>query len=304
MSEKINIGWIGLGNMGTPMVKNLVKAGFDVTVYNRSSDKTEALSNEIKISVAYSPAELVATSDVIITMLADDAAVKAVYQSDNGIFSAIADKNPTAVDEEPTIGDKKLTVVDMSTVSPETTIYLAGLCAEKGISYLDAPVAGSVKPAEEAQLVIMVGGDESVYHYVKPAFDALGKASIYLGENGKANVAKLSVNLMLGIATQALAEAVIFARKNGLSAELLLPIINASAVGGGMTKMKTENIINDNFKPAFALDLLKKDLRLATENGMDTPAGKSVYQTLQAASDKGYGEEDMIAVLKYLSDTN
>ena len=290
MSEKINIGWIGLGNMGTPMVKNLVKAGFEVTVYNRSSDKTEALSKEIKIGVAYSPAELVATSDVIITMLADDAAVKAVYEAENGIFSATA--------------DKKLTMADMSTVSPETTIYLAGLCAEKGISYLDAPVAGSVKPAEEAQLVIMVGGDESVYQYVKPVFDALGKASIYLGENGKANVAKLSVNLMLGITTQALAEAVIFARKNGLSADLLLPIINASAVGGGMTKMKTENIINDNFKPAFALDLLKKDLRLATENGMDTPAGKSVYQTLQAASDKGYGEEDMIAVLKYLSDTN
>jgi len=223
-------------------------------------------------------------------MLADDAAVKAVYEAENGIFSATA--------------DKKLTMADMSTVSPETTIYLAGLCAEKGISYLDAPVAGSVKPAEEAQLVIMVGGDESVYQYVKPVFDALGKASIYLGENGKANVAKLSVNLMLGITTQALAEAVIFARKNGLSADLLLPIINASAVGGGMTKMKTENIINDNFKPAFALDLLKKDLRLATENGMDTPAGKSVYQTLQAASDKGYGEEDMIAVLKYLSDTN
>jgi len=290
MSEKINIGWIGLGNMGTPMVKNLVKAGFEVTVYNRSSDKTEALSKEIKISVAYSPAELVATSDVIITMLADDAAVKAVYEGANGIFSATA--------------DKKLTMADMSTVSPETTIYLAGLCTEKGISYLDAPVAGSVKPAEEAQLVIMVGGDESVYQYVKPVFDALGKASIYLGENGKANVAKLSVNLMLGITTQALAEAVVFARKNGLSADLLLPIINASAVGGGMTKMKTENIINDNFKPAFALDLLKKDLRLATENGMDTPAGKSVYQTLQAASDKGYGEEDMIAVLKYLSDTN
>jgi len=290
MSEKINIGWIGLGNMGTPMVKNLVKAGFELTVYNRSSDKTEALSKEIKIAVAYSPAELVATSDVIITMLADDAAVKAVYQAENGIFSVTA--------------DKKLTVADMSTVSPETTIYLAGLCAEKGISYLDAPVAGSVKPAEEAQLVIMVGGDESVYQYVKPVFDALGKASVYLGENGKANVAKLSVNLMLGIATQALAEAVVFARKNGLSADLLLPIINASAVGGGMTKMKTENIINDNFKPAFALDLLKKDLRLATENGMDTPAGKSVYQTLQAASDKGYGEEDMIAVLKYLSDTN
>lgn len=287
MSEKINIGWIGLGNMGTPMVKNLVKAGFNVTVYNRSADKSEALSKEIKIGVAYSAAELVPASDVIITMLSDDEAVKQVYEGENNIFSA----SPA----------KELTMIDMSTVSPQTTKYLAGLCAEKGISYLDAPVAGSVKPAEEAQLVIMVGGDESVYENVKPVFDALGKMSVYLGESGKANVAKLSVNLMLGVVVQGLAEAVIFARKNGLEPAQLLPLINASAVGGGLTKMKTENILNNDFKAAFALRLLTKDIRLATENGMDTPVGKTVYTTLQAAKEKGHGEEDMIAVLKYLS---
>ncbi|MET1055765.1 MAG: NAD(P)-dependent oxidoreductase [Pedobacter sp.] len=287
MTEKLNIGWIGLGNMGTPMVKNLVKAGFEVTVYNRSADKSEALSKEIGITVAYSPAELVASSDVIVTMLSDDAAVKQVYEGDNNIFSA-----------KP---GKELTMVDMSTVSPETTKYLAGLCAEKGITYLDAPVAGSVKPAEEAQLVIMVGGDEKVYGKVKPMFDVLGKMSVYLGETGKANVAKLSVNLMLGIVTQGLAEAVVFARKNGLSAEQLLPLINASSVGGGLTKMKTENIINQDFKAAFALKLLEKDIRLATENGMDTPVGQSLYTTLKAAKEKGHGDEDMISVLKYLS---
>ena len=287
MSEKLNIGWIGLGNMGTPMVKNLVKAGFDVTVYNRSADKSAALRKEVNIKIAPSPAALLATSDVIFTMLSDDHAVKQVYEGENNVFS-----------ETP---GKELTMVDMSTVSPETTLYLAGLCAEKGISYLDAPVAGSVKPAEEAQLVIMVGGDEQVYAKVKPAFDVLGKMSVYLGENGKANVAKLSVNLMLGVVAQGLAEAVIFARKNGLTAEQLLPLINASAVGGGLTRMKTENIINNDYKPAFALKLLEKDIRLATENGMDTPVGQSLYTTLQAANAKGHGDEDMISVLKYLS---
>jgi len=288
MSAKTNIGWIGLGNMGTPMVKNLIKAGFEVTVYNRSAAKSEALSKEIQIGVAYSPAELLASSDVIITMLSDDNAVKDLYERADGIFSA-----------QP---GKELTIVDMSTVSPETTKYLAGLCADKGISYLDAPVAGSVKPAEEAQLVIMVGGDEKIYEKVKPVFDALGKMSVYLGESGKANVAKLSVNLLLGIVDQGLAEAVIFAQKNGLSAELLLPLINASAVGCGVTKMKTDNIINDDFKPAFALKLLAKDIRLATENGMDTPIGKSLHTTLQSATTKGYGDQDMIAVFKYLSE--
>jgi 3-hydroxyisobutyrate dehydrogenase len=288
MSAKMNIGWIGLGNMGTPMVKNLVKAGFEVTVYNRSTDKSEALRNEIQVGVAYSPAELLASSDVIITMLTDDQAVKDIYEGANNILSAEAGKEPI--------------MIDMSTVSPETTKYLAGLCAEKGIPYLDAPVAGSVKPAEEAQLVIMVGGDENSYEQVKPVFDALGKASVYLGENGKANVAKLAVNLMLGIVTQGLAEAVVFARKNGLAADLLLPLINASSLGCGLTKIKTDNIINDDFKAAFALKLLTKDIRLATENGMDTPAGVSVYSTLKAATANGYGDEDMIAVLKYLSE--
>ncbi|WP_158797453.1 NAD(P)-dependent oxidoreductase [Pedobacter sp. L105] len=282
-----NIGWIGLGNMGTPMIKNLVKAGFAVTVYNRSADKTKALAAEINIGIAGSPAELVEKSDVIITMLTDDAAVKSVYEGADGIFSAASRKD--------------LIAVDMSTVAPETTQTLAALCREKGISYLDAPVAGSVKPAEDAQLVIMVGGEEAVYEKVKPVFDALGKASIYLGENGKANVAKLSVNLFLGIVVQGLSEAVIFARKNGLAAEALLPIINAAAVGSGLTKMKTENIIHNDFKPAFALKLLAKDIRLAKASGMDTPVGESLSATLQGALEK-HGEEDMIAVLKYLSE--
>lgn len=283
----MNIGWIGLGNMGNPMVKNLVKAGFNVTVYNRSAERSVELSKTINISIAESPAALVKTSDVIITMLSNDDAVKSVYEGENGIFSAAPDKN--------------LIAIDMSTVSPEHTLSLAALCREKGIAYLDAPVSGSVKPAEDAQLVIMVGGEKAVYEQVKPIFDALGKLSIHLGENGKANVAKLAVNLFLGIVTQGLAEAVVFAEKNGLSADQLLPIINAGAVGSGLTKLKTDNIIHKDFKAAFALKLLAKDIGLATASGMDTPIGKSLAATLKGAVDAGHGEEDMIAVLKYLS---
>lgn len=287
MDTKLNIGWIGLGNMGSPMVKNLVKAGFNVTVYNRSVAKSQALKEEIGVAIAANPAELLHTADVVITMLSDDEAVKQIYEGENNLFSV-----------EPKEG---LIVVDMSTVSPETTQYLAGLCAERDIKYLDAPVAGSVKPAQEAQLVIMVGGEEPVYQIVKPVFDALGKASVYLGENGKANVAKLAVNLMLAISAQALSEAVIFAEKNGLSADLLLPIINNSAVASGMSKMKTENILNQDFNAAFALKLLAKDVRLASENGMDTPVGQTVRQTLQSAVEGGYGDQDMIAIINYLA---
>lgn len=284
----MKIGWIGLGNMGIPMVKNLVKAGFEVTVYNRNADKSAALAQSIKINTAASPAALVGSSDVIITMLSNDEAVTAVYTGEGGLLSAPA--------------DQQFIAIDMSTVSPENTVTLAALCAERGISYLDAPVSGSVKPAEEAQLVIMVGGEQAVYEHVKPVFDALGKASMYLGENGKANVAKLAVNLLLGIVAQGLAEAVVFGEKNGLSAAQLLPIINAGALGNGLIKLKTENIINQDYKAAFALKLLDKDIKLAAASGMDTPIGEALSTTLKGAIAKGHGDEDMIAVLKYLSE--
>lgn len=287
MSDKINIGWIGLGNIGTPMVKNLINAGFNVTVYNRNAEKSEALSKIAKVGIAAHPADLVEKSDFIISMISDDAAVKDVYEGPNGILSVA--------------GRKDLISIDMSTVSPETTKAIALLCAEKGISYLDAPVSGSIKPAEEGQLVIMVGGEEAAYEKAKAVFEVLGKSSTWLGESGKGNVAKLAINLFLGIVAQGLAEAVVFADKNSVPASDLLPLINAGALGSGFTKMKTENIVNDNYKPAFGLKLLAKDIRLATENGMDTPVGDALSATLKGAVEQGLGEEDMIAILKYLS---
>jgi len=287
MSNKINIGWIGLGNIGTPMVKNLIKAGFNVTVYNRNPEKSAVLSEELQVNVAETPAALVGSSDFIISMISDDDAVKDIYQGENGILSVA--------------GGKKLIAIDMSTVSPETTEELAALCAVQGIAYLDAPVSGSIKPAEEGQLVIMVGGNAAAYEQAKPIFDVLGKSSTYLGESGKGNVAKLAINLLLGIVTQGLSEAVVFAEKNNVPAADLLPLINAGALGNGLIKMKTENIVNNNYKPAFALKLLVKDIRLAKENGMDTPIGEALYDTIKDASAKGYAEEDMISVLKYLS---
>jgi len=286
MSTTNKIGWIGLGNMGNPMVKNLVKAGFEVTVYNRNPEKSKALQAEVKVEIAASLAELAGSSDFIFTMLSDDAALKEVYQSETGLLAAVE--------------SHQFIAIDMSTVSPETTKLLAALCREKGIDYLDAPVSGSVKPAEEAQLIILAGGEEAVYEKAKPMFDAMGKLSTLLGPNGAGNVAKLAINLFLGITAQGLAEAVVFAEKNGIQSAALLPLINAGAVGSGLTRLKTENIVNDNYKAAFALKLLAKDIRLATENGMDTPIGGALSQTLAGAVEKGFGEEDMIAVLKYL----
>ncbi|SFD22964.1 3-hydroxyisobutyrate dehydrogenase [Chitinophaga sp. CF118] len=283
----IRIGWAGLGNMGIPMVRNLVRAGFDVTVYNRTVAKARTLKVETGVRVVTSPRELTANADIIITMVTDDAALKAVYQLPDGMLSG---KIPVG-----------LLAIDMSTVSPDTTKELAILCREKGIGYLDAPVSGGVKSAEDAKLVIMAGGRENDFERAKPVFGCLGKAAHLMGENGSGNYAKLAINTFLGITMQGLAEAVVFARKNGIAPESLLSLINSGPIGSVITKMKSPNILNNNFKPAFALNLLHKDIRLAKAQGLDTPLGNALADSLQAAMKKGYGEEDMMAIIKSIA---
>lgn len=269
--------------MGRPMVRNLVKAGFEVTVYNRTVAKAEAFAKEVGVKVAGTPAELVKDVDCVITMVSDDMALREIW----GQF--LAAQIPEG-----------LLAIDMSTVSPDTTKAMAARVAEKGVAYLDAPVSGSVKPAEDRQLVILVGGQAADFERAKPVFESLGKSATLLGDNGAGNYAKLAINAFLGITVQGLAEAVIFARKNGIGPDQLLPLINESAVGSGITKVKTPGIVNGNYSAAFALKLLAKDIRLAREQGMNTPAGVTLSEALNGAVKEGLGDEDMIAILKYL----
>jgi 3-hydroxyisobutyrate dehydrogenase len=282
------IGWAGLGNMGTPMVTNLVKAGFDVKVYNRTLAKATAMQEQLGVKVAGSPKQLVEDVDVVITMVTDDMALKEIYEGTDGILSITLPPD--------------LLAIDMSTVSPDTTRQLAMLCEAAGIWYMDAPVSGSVKPAENGQLVIMAGGRQEDFERAKPIFDALGKAAHLLGENGAGNYAKLAINTFLGITLQGLSEAVIFARNNGISPEQFLPLINGGPIASVVSTAKSENILKGDFTPAFALALLAKDIRLAKGQGMDTPIGNALFDTLQQAVAKGLGSSDMIAIYQYLSD--
>lgn len=280
----MKIGWAGLGNMGKPMVKNLVKAGFDVQVYNRTVSKAEEFANETGVKVAATPADLVKDVECVITMVSDDAALQEIWDQ------LLAAPLPAG-----------LLAIDMSTVSPDTTRAMAARVKEKGIAYLDAPVSGSVKPAEDGQLIILVGGNQVDFERAKPVFDSLGKSATLLGDNGAGNYAKLAINAFLGITVQGLAEAVIFAKKHGIGPEQLLPLINEGGVGSGITRIKTPGIIHGNYAPAFALKLLAKDIRLAREQGMDTPAGVTLSEALNGAVKEGLGDEDMMAILKYLS---
>jgi 3-hydroxyisobutyrate dehydrogenase len=293
------IGWLGLGNMGMPMAKNLLKAGFEVTVYNRTAAKAAPL-REAGARLAASAAAIWADADVVITMVSDDGALREIHQGKEGLLAGA----PGGAGRDGAAGgagqqSRKL-VIDMSTVSPETSRELAAAMAAKGIDYLDAPVAGSVKPAELGQLVIMAGGKKEVYESALPIFGRLGKASFLLGEQGAGNIAKLAINTLLAFNMQGLAESVLFAKEKGILPEAMLAVIGESALANPLIKMKSANLAEGNFQAAFALKHLAKDLRLALGQGLHTPGGITLHDSYQQALAVGWGEKDIAAIFPFL----
>ncbi|HWB91865.1 MAG TPA: NAD(P)-dependent oxidoreductase [Puia sp.] len=282
--ENSPIGWIGLGNMGAPMSQRLIAAGYPLTVYNRTSGKEAALK-AAGASTAATPAELITRTDVLFIMVSDDAAVKDIFQGDNGLL------------QRQTSG--KL-LVNMSTVSPGISRQMADLCRKQGNEYLDAPVSGSVKQAQEGQLVIMVGGAKPAYEKASPLLQHLGRLSLHLGDHGAGNTAKLAINVLLGFHAQGLAEATLFAQRHGIRTEDFMNIFNNSAMANVFGRAKGEAIMAENYKAAFALKLIAKDLRLAHAEGLDTPLAETSFRTFQQA-ERTFGDLDIIAVIKQVA---
>lgn len=279
--SSVKIGWIGLGHMGTPMSLNLVKAGYNVSVYNRSSDKLKPLI-EAGAKAHSSVSELCVECDIIFTMLSDDEAVKSVYAD-------ILTLDVTG----------KL-FVNMSTISPDTSKEISSQCLQRSARYLEAPVSGSVKPAMDGTLVILAGGNEADYDMAIPFFERLGKLSLLLGEVGMGASAKLAINYYLAITVQGLAETTTFAASKGIDKECMMLIINQSACGSPISMIKTPSIINDHFPPAFPLRHMAKDVRLACEQGLKTPLSQPIFDAFQSALTEGLGDEDVMAVIKTL----
>ncbi|MCQ6960199.1 NAD(P)-dependent oxidoreductase [Mucilaginibacter aquariorum] len=277
------IGWIGLGLMGNPMSQRLLKAGYPLTVYNRHKDK-EAELKEQGAGTASTPKELLQQTNVVIIMVTDDKAIREIFTGENGLLSAYAT-------------DK--IIVNMSTVSPAINKEMAELCKQQGNHFLDAPVSGSVKQAETAQLVIMVGGDAAIFEKVKPVLETMGKMVVNVGAIGTGNAAKLAINTLLSFYTQGLAEAVILAKNNGIQPETLLNLLGNAAIANPYTKLKGDSIINNNFKAAFSLKNIVKDLQLSRDIGLNTPLGQTALKTFEDAQQR-FGDEDLIAIYKYL----
>jgi len=273
-----NIGFIGLGNMGNPMAKNLEKAGFPLAVYNRNISRTTDFAAQ---STVYSDiTDLIGSSDVVFTMLTNDEAVEEVY-------GKILEQSITG----------KL-FVDMSTIAQDVSINLANKLKAKGAAFLDAPVAGSTKPAAEGTLIIMVGGEQTDLERARPYLEKMGKSVKHLGENGKGIAAKLAINYFLSILYQGLAETILFSDQLGIERIEMLAIINDSASGSGATKVKTPLLVEGNYSAAFALDLMLKDIRLAQQAGAAYPLLDTLLETYQKAHDNGLGQLDVIGIIE------
>lgn len=279
--NKQNVGWIGLGKMGLLMAQNLINAGYLLKVYNRTKGKADLWLDK-GVKEIPSPAELLNESDVVILMVSDDSAIHEIFTSENGLLSS---------------PEKGKIIINMSTVSPAISKEMAHLSKINGNSYIDAPVSGSVKQATEGSLVIMAGGDHQTFEEVKPIFNVLGKLALKVGENGAGNAAKLAINTMLGLHAQGLAETILFANKQGISTKDLMELINNSALGNAFIKIKGEAILNDKYEAAFALKHIAKDLRLAKNEGLDSPLANVLNHSFQVA-EKELAEEDIIAIIK------
>jgi len=280
----MKIGFVGLGNMGMPMARNLLGHGFPLFLYNRTREKESELI-KLGATSANDLRHLSQVCDVVITMVSDDEASEQVYNSSDGL---LADPLPGTL------------MIDMGTVGTQTSKQLAKNCRDKNVHFLEAKVSGSVKPAEDGQLVIMAGGEITDYKKMLPVFDVLGKRSFYLGEVGMASAAKLSINYFLALTMQGLAETVLFAKQQNIYVADMLSLINESALGSGITRLKSLAILNNDFSPAFALKHITKDLRLADKEGLASPLFSPLLASYNTASQMGYGEDDAIAIIRFL----
>lgn len=264
--------------MGNPMAKNLERAGFPLAVYNRNIARTTDFAAQ---STVYSEVtDLIEASDVVFTMLTNHEAVEEVY-------GKILEQSITG----------KL-FVDMSTIAQDVSINLANKLKAKGAAFLDAPVAGSTKPAAEGTLIIMVGGEQTDLERARPYLEKMGKSVKHLGENGKGIAAKLAINYFLSILYQGLAETILFSDQLGIERSEMLAIINDSASGSGATKVKTPLLVEGNYSAAFALDLMLKDIRLAQQAGAAYPLLDTLLETYQKAHDNGLGQLDVIGIIE------
>ncbi len=285
----MRIGFVGLGIMGSAMAENLIKASFQVTVWNRTADKCRLLAEKGAL-VAGSPRAVAECSDVVIAMMANPRAVESVRDGEEGIIAGL----------KPGTG-----YLDMSTVDAETSIESARLAHEKGALFLEAPVSGSRQPAESGTLIIMASGDRELYDRSLPALEKMGKKVLFLGDVGNAARMKLANNLVMSGMLTALCEGMALASESGLDTAQFLDVLDSGAISNPMFRLKGPQIAaNREFPTAFPLKHMQKDLRLALrlaeEVGQPLFVTAAVNELYKKALAEGLGEFDSAAVSRII----
>ena len=274
-----HVGLIGLGLMGRPMGMNLIKAGYPLTVWNRTASRAEELV-AAGAKLAKSPQEVAAASDFLLTMVSDPPALEEVLWGNSGAMPSLK---------------RGSTYIDSSTVSPALARKIAAACAERGVRFLDAPVTGGDWGAKKGELVFMIGGDAETLKEAEPILSVMGKKLFHLGPNGAGQTIKLAMNSILALQVDALAEALALVTRAGIPGEKLVEVMQSSMARSGVLDVKAPNLLNDQYIPSFPLRLMHKDLGLAldlaNQLGVALPATAAAREIYNAV--KGAAKEDL-----------
>jgi 2-hydroxy-3-oxopropionate reductase len=288
MIEQFKIGFLGLGIMGAPMVKNLINAEYEVYVYVHKQEAMKNLDKSGAIPMG-SPLVLGDKVDVVITMVQDSANSEEAIISDNGVLNTLK---------------KGSTVIDMSSISPLVSQKISKLCEQKGVDFLDAPVSGGEPMAISGDLAIMVGGKKNVFKKFESLFDVLGKSKVYCGQAGAGNTTKLANQIIVAANIEALSEALVLSKKAGLDPKVVLNAIQGGLAGSAVMDAKGPMMADGNFTPGFRIHLHQKDLNnalmTAKELGVSIPVTGLIQQMITSLVNEGKGELDHSGIATFI----
>jgi 3-hydroxyisobutyrate dehydrogenase-like beta-hydroxyacid dehydrogenase len=287
------VGFIGLGIMGSRQAANLARAGFEVTVYNRTRERADAWAAEHSGHVAATPREVAERSETVITMVVDGPQVDEMLLGEDG---AVHGARPGTL------------FVDMSTIGPADTRRIAGELTGRGHGFVDAPVTGSAPKAEDGTLTIMAGGSEEDVQRAMPLFEAMGELIVHVGELGMGQQAKVISNAVAATNCATLAQGLVLGRRTGVDLEALLKVMGAGAAASQMLNLKGRPMLEHDFTPLFKLDHMLKDIVLclqdAREAGIGFPSAALAGELYAAGAGRGLGEQDFAAVLEVVEALN
>jgi 3-hydroxyisobutyrate dehydrogenase len=287
------VGFIGLGIMGSRQAANLARAGFELTVFNRTRERAEEWAAEHGGHVAATTREVAERSETVITMVVDGAQVEAMLLGEDG---AAAGAQPGTL------------FVDMSTIGPADARRIGGALIERGHRFVDAPVTGSAPKAEDGTLTIMAGGSEDDIQRAMPLLEAMGELIVHVGELAMGQQVKVISNAVAATNCATLAEGLVVGRRTGVDLEALLKVMGAGAADSQMLRLKGRPMLEHDFSPLFKLDHMLKDIVLclqeAREAGVGFPAAALAGELYAAGAGRGLGEQDFAAVLEVVEGLN